>query len=489
MQKSLYAIVFLFISFNSYSQYYITTDRDSIYVELKHRDDRASIQAVKELAALKDAYYSVPNNQEAIYQVGVQYYRDFVKPYKKESKRCLLYDNTHMDRRIHDSIAYQLNEKYFNDSFYKNSADSALYYFLMIDSLDKETENALFFAVNQLKCFVNSDSSAVDLSNRVSVDEYIPYWYLANMDDNWKCDYSKNYIYRIYKSMIYVPDTMSSLYKMDEEPLYLSAVSKNSETLRFTFNRSFDEDIIIRVEKHGEKVTLYWKMNRKGKRGDYKGIKEHGSREISLKTWGSILELMKVSNFSDLPNIDEDILSGFFMMVDGASWFIEHKKHDYYKAYYARIPAREVEILCLYLMELSEIEYKLDNWEPSYINYNMTLTENDGYVLSQDILDTIISYLNENLDTNLATIKCCCYFDFYLKYNSKGKLIRAKYPPDMNFFSDKWSAFEDRKCRNEIKRTLRKLDLSYLGLRSPAYINMNVRYDKESHTFRKYKYR
>ncbi len=491
MQKSLLAIILLFISFNSYSQYHITTDKDSIYVEFKNRRYRDSVQAVKELTALKAAYYSNPNNQDAIYQVGVQYYRDFVKPNKEEPyKIYLLYDNTHMDKRIHDSIAFQLNEKHFKGSFFEHSADSALYYFLKIDSdsFDAKKEKAIFFAISQLECYVNLDSSAVDLSNRVTTDEYIPYWYLANLDDNWKCDYSKNYLHRIYNSMIYVPDTMSNLYRMNEEPLYLSDVSKNSEILRFTFNQSFHEDIIIRVEKHGDKVTMYWKMSSRDKLGDYKGIKEHGSKELSLKTWNSILKLLKVANFNDLPNINEGMLSGYSITLDGASWFIEYKKHDYYKAYYANNPPKQVEILCLYLMELSKIDYKLNNWEPHYIDYNMTLTENDGYVLSRDILDTIISYLNENLDTNLATKKCCCYFDFYLKYNSKGALVSVKYPPDMNFISDKWSGYKGRKCRNEIKRTLRKLDLFYLELKSPLYINMNVQYDKENHTFRIDKY-
>ncbi len=483
MQKSLLTITLIFISFKSYSQYHAATEIDSsIYVELENRDDWAFDRAIEELAALKAAYFIIPNNQDAIYQLGVQYYRDFIKPYKKEYKGYLNYNNK--DMRIHDSIAYYLNEKYFKNSFYKNPADSALYYFLKIDSMDEETEKGLFFAINQLKCYVDSDSTPVDLHSRVSSDEYIPYWYFADLGDNWKCDYSKNYIHRIYNSILHVPDSTSSLFRMNEEPLYLLEVPKNSEILRFTFDRSFDEDIITRVEKHGDKVTLYWKMSRKSKYGNYKGIKKQGSRELNLKTWDYILELMNEANFKDLPNIDDNLISGEFITLDGADWFIEHKKQDYYKAYFAKSPPKEVEMLCLYLMELSKTAYKFDNWEPRYINYNMTLTENGGYVLSQDILDTIISYLNENLDKDIAA-KACYY---YIKFNSKGKLTKIKCPPDMNFFSDKWSAFENRKYRKEIKRTLRKLDLSYLGLTSPLYINMNVRYNKENHTFRKYKY-
>lgn len=352
--------------------------------------------------------------------------------------------------------------------------------------MDAKTKRALFFTINQLECYVNSDSSSVDLNSLISVDDYIPYWYLANLSNNWKCDSSKNYLYRIYMSMLMAPDTTSSLYKMNEEPIFQLETSETTDIVRFTFERSFDENIIIRVEKLGSKVTMYWKISRKNKYGETLGVKKQGDRAISLEAWGYILELMEVSNFNKLTNIDEDIISGIAVTLDGASWFIEHRKHDYYKAYYVQSPSKKVEMIGLYLLELSEVNYKINRWEPAYLGYNMTLTNDGKYVLSQGVLDTIISYLNQNLNKDIAIKDCCCYFDYYLKFNSNGKLKTAKYPPDMSFFQDKWSAFENRKCRNGIRRTLRKLDLSYLGLKSSLYIFMNVTYDKENQVFRKY---
>ena len=86
MLKSLITLLMLFVCLVANSQNYMSTMEDSIYTELIDREFLESQQAIKELAQLKDAYYNDTNNVSSIYQIGVFYYRDFIRPYKKVNK-------------------------------------------------------------------------------------------------------------------------------------------------------------------------------------------------------------------------------------------------------------------------------------------------------------------------------------------------------------------------------------------------------------------
>jgi hypothetical protein len=382
-------------------------------------------------------------------------------------------------RNIYDSISFLLKEKHFKKSFFQNSADSALYYFKKIKNIDSYREKSLFFAIKQLECFVNSDSSNVDFSEMISPDDYIPYWYLANLNKEWKCDKSKNYLDLIITSLIITPDEKSSLSYLNEPSLYHMELPKNSEIFRLSYQTSFHDDICIRVERVNDKVILFWKKSLK-KNGSTIGIKQQGKKEISLKTWQYFKQLLDDFDFLNLPNRSNP---AFFS--DGASWFLEHKTNTNYKAHYSRIPDRNIEILSLFLLELSEVEYKTDKWESGYFQYDLILTKDEKFILTENLEDTIIACLNQYVDKDISEKKCCCYFDSYLKFNRKGKIKIVRYPDDENWFLDTWWGFQDRKCRKEIKKALQKIDLSYLNLKKPVYYYLKVNYDKEKHLFKK----
>jgi len=191
------------------------------------------------------------------------------------------------------------------------------------------------------------------------------------------------------------------------------------------------------------------------------------------------MQLVHDFNFLNLPNRSDPVI-----FCDGASWFFEYKTNTTYKAHYNRMPDRNMETLSLYLLELSGVKYKTDKWEPGYYRYDLVLTKDEKYIITEDLEDTIIACLNQHIDNKKLDCECC-YFDSYLKFNRHGRIKIVRYPDDENWFIDKWYGFQDRKCRKEMKKALRKLDLSYLNAKKPIYFYLQVDYDKESQMFKK----
>jgi hypothetical protein len=478
IMKIINTFLLLFISLICFSQENICIEDSCIYAGLQARRHSDSLYQVAKLVELKTTHFDEPHNDKVNYSIGRTYYEDFLLPYKKTqpSMARFIYQPK---RTIYDSILVVLKEKYFKRSFFENSADSALYYFKKIKNIDLYSEKSVFFAINQLECFVDKDSSIVDLGRMVSPKDYIPFWYLANLSEDWKYDKSKDYLDLIYTSLIITPNVQSSLSYMNEPSLYQMVVPKNSEIFRLTFEPSFHDDICIRVEKNDDKVILYWKISRK-KYGSRVGIKKQGKKEIPLTTWQYYMQLLDDFDFMNLTNRTDNVISG-----DGASWFLEYKTNAIYKALYRKIPNRNIEILCQYLLELSGVNYKTDKWEPGYIKYDLILTKDDKYIITKDLEDTIIACLNQNIDQGIERNSCCCYFDSYLKFNKKGRIKIVRFPAEDNWLLDKWSGFQVRKCRKEMKKALKKLDLSYLNLQKPIYYYLEVCYDKEKHMFKK----
>lgn len=476
--KIIHTVILLLISLISISQENICIEDSCIYADLLARRHSDSLYKVTELQELKTTLNNEPQNDKIIYFIGSIYYEDFILPYQKNQPSTGRFVDQ-PKRNMYDSISFILKEKHFKRSFFDNAADSALHYLKKVKDIDSKVKNSFFFVIKQLECFVNKDSSNVDLSSMVSPKDYIPFWYLANLSDDWRCDKSKNYLEMIFVSSLITPDEKSSLSCFGEPSLYQMEVPKNSEIFRLTYEPSFHDDICIRVEKNDDKVILYWKISRK-KYGSRIGVKEQGEKEIALTIWKYYMQLLDDFDFMKLTNRTDHMIS-----CDGACWFLEYKTNTFYKGLYRKFPSRNLEILCLYLLELSGVDYKTDKWEPGYVKYDLILTKENKYVLTKDLEDTIIACLNQYIDQGIEKNNCCCYFDSYLKFDKKGRVKFVRFPADENWFLDKWCGFQDRKCRKEMKKALKYLDLSYLNLQKPIYYYLEVCYDREKHKFKK----
>ena len=99
---------------------------------------------------------------------------------------------------------------------------------------------------------------------------------------------------------------------------------------------------------------LYWKVGKGG--GGYKpqGLQQSGKKKLSLKEWIEFERLIKESNFDTLPN------KIYIPMLDGATWTLERKSFESFKAHESNEPSEKIKVACLYLLNLTNIKIKED---------------------------------------------------------------------------------------------------------------------------------
>lgn len=102
---------------------------------------------------------------------------------------------------------------------------------------------------------------------------------------------------------------------------------------------------------------LFWKVG-KGAGGvtrPPKGLKKSGKKKLSLKKWMKFESLTNNSSFDNLPN------EKYTPMFDGATWTLERKKPDSFKAHDTNSPSKEFSTACLYLINLANIKMKKED--------------------------------------------------------------------------------------------------------------------------------
>ena len=100
---------------------------------------------------------------------------------------------------------------------------------------------------------------------------------------------------------------------------------------------------------------LYWKVGKGAGGYEPKGLKKSGKKRLSLRDWTEFERLIKESNFESLPN------EKYIPMTDGATWTLERKSSDSYKAHHSNWPSKEIKEACLYLLSLTKIKVKEDD--------------------------------------------------------------------------------------------------------------------------------
>lgn len=181
---------------------------------------------------------------------------------------------------------------------------------------------------------------------------YFPISYFTNLKVNWECDYTSNYLFEIESSKRTAEWLEYQLNDLGENCLYNKEVEANTIIYRFTWLRSFDPPVAIRLEKIDNEIILYWKVG-KGS-GGYKpeGLKKEGHKKLSLKEWIAFERLITESNFENLPN------EKFVLITDGATWTLEERTFDRFKAHHTNSPSKGISIACMYLLDLTNIKIK-----------------------------------------------------------------------------------------------------------------------------------
>lgn len=142
----------------------------------------------------------------------------------------------------------------------------------------------------------------------------------------------------------------SQLYAMKEPLLYNKKINK--QVFRFTWLRTFDNPIIVRLEKT-DKCTLTWKMSDGAGGYDPGNLIIEKSKEIELTKWD---DLQKLISKSDFWNLDLGRISSG---LDGSEWILEGYEPTRYRAITAWTP-REGKFYeaCCYLLNLTDLDIK-----------------------------------------------------------------------------------------------------------------------------------
>ena len=315
------------------------------FTERYWREDRPALLAFK-VENLHQALRINALDAEVLYALSELYYDDFMH------SRWMPEPSTMMGAgELPDSVLIAQWKKQDRKTVFDYSAHSALFYFNKLWKADEYQRAYIFFPMKQLECFLSvPERQKLPFTQEASETPCpFPTSYFANLKPNWACDFTTNLLFDVWMSGGQAESIGALLERMKEPCLYAATPDEASESYRFIWLRSFDEPVIIRMEKRDSQYRLTWKV---GKGVGGKKLKQKGHRLISATEWDQFKKLMETVRFDDLPN------ERWVNMTDGATWLLEHKNASRYKAHKTNYPEESIKESCLYLINLTRLRIK-----------------------------------------------------------------------------------------------------------------------------------
>lgn len=314
--------------------------RDSNFLSIKEKYLRKAI--------------SIENrNVSANYNLSELYYEDFLKPFKKEIQFGDTIVRDENGSIIKPSSVGSSKNSSNNSSYFSHVADSALLYLKKTANINPHLKDELYFSICQIERYKNK-SFVVKLDSTMGMDEncYFPIWYFANLTSDWANDLSVDYLLKIKSSKRDAEYLKVQLEDLAEPCLNQFVIPKSREIYRFTWLRSFDPPIAVRIEKDNETIQLFWKQGKGA--GGYapKGIDFSGEKNLSLSEWETFMKLFNMNKFEPEKNNEH------IVMFDGASWVLEKKTATNYKAFKTNNPNDTFANCCMFLIEKTGIGIK-----------------------------------------------------------------------------------------------------------------------------------
>lgn len=288
--------------------------------------------------------------QETLLNLATTYYEDFIYPFKKE--RNPLFEVVADSTDLTGSATTKTKTSTFD-----HAADSALVYFYKLWHTNNDLADIIYYPIRQLECYLDRlDNSPIPSNAESEFDQcFFPSFYFANLNNDWQCDKTIDYLFELQMAKWGAAGLKEQLLDLKEHCIYDLDVPPNKIIYRFTWLRSFDHPICIRIEKTSDEIVLYWKVG-KGS-GGYKprGLKASGKKKLKNDEWTSFANLVNEADFGNLPN-DE-----YVPITDGATWTLERKTSESYKAHNTNDPGEKFQKACLYLLGKSGIRVKKED--------------------------------------------------------------------------------------------------------------------------------
>jgi hypothetical protein len=251
-------------------------------------------------------------------------------------------------------------------------------------------------------------------------------------------------------------------------------IGKDNEIYRFSWLRSFDNPVVITLEKNGNVFILQYAIGKGNGSEDLRGIKKKNTLILSEYEWMYFKALIAKSSFDNLPNRKESL-----NMLDGNYWVLEHKAGQIYKGHSTREPDSLYALCCLYLLELTGEVYGKEDDASEYSRKRIYLNNKNEIVSKEEIIDSLIAHVNLFLKSNKIESIWCQIPDYIVTISTKGKLMSIKSIMGEGLYLDFLYFFEDRKCRRTYRKILKDIDLSGLNFKHDIRIYFDCDYDKE----------
>ena len=289
----------------------------------------AGLTFTQRINYLKQAKEIDNNNQVVIYMLGDIYYELFIREYKKT------------------------NRKKANLDYYSNNA---IEYFYEICEKDTSFKETLKYPLIQLENYKGNKSKIIELENYNIQSSYFPISSFFSLPKDWRTNYLINVLdlsgedilkYSGVKSAIFRIDWYSEHLKAFEEPILLKD-SLPIEIYRFTYLRTFDNPIVIRLEKKNDSIIIYWKVLDGYGGYDSGKIIENKSKVLKAKEWENIEEQIDSIKYWELTYKKR-------IGVDGSQWILEGKKLGKYHVIDIRCGG-EIASVCKELIKLTDLK-------------------------------------------------------------------------------------------------------------------------------------
>jgi len=141
-----------------------------------------------------------------------------------------------------------------------------------------------------------------------------------------------------------------------KEPVLFTLKSEN-EIYRFTWLRTFDNPIAIRMEKRADTYKLYWKVCSGAGGYEPGNIIIDETADVTEEVWNTFIKMIKQLDFWDMEPKDST-----FDGLDGSQWILEGKNYQYYRVidrwspYGKNLYSR----CCMFLLELTDLDISDD---------------------------------------------------------------------------------------------------------------------------------
>lgn len=294
-------------------------------------------------------FTSMGQSVDEIQLEAEKYYRDFINPTVQINHDLISWTGD-IER---DSItkAEIANEKIqnFKPSLYPDSAEKALENFLRLWEINPEKRHIIYYPIQQLGCYLNKNLDYVKFPER---EAYFPIYEFTNLRKNWKCDYTIDYLFEMEMSETKIKHLENQLLSLDEPNLYKTKLNPNTVIYRFTWLRSFHHPIVVRIENNNDDYILYWKVGKGA--GGYKpeGILKQGVNKMSAEEWETFNTLIDREDYNNIRNKQSMAIG------DGATWAIEEKLPNKFRAKRTENPDTDLFRACMYLVKLAKLNIK-----------------------------------------------------------------------------------------------------------------------------------